>query len=399
MLKHNGTTNGPAGQTPGGYSQAQIDKFILQRAAGELLPEDRVALCHKRIVAPSQTVKVFYREDRQRAHYSGLLSCERVWTCAVCASRISEHRRRELSAAIADHPEFVPVLATFTLSHHQGEGLELVLGRLAKAFRRFAGGRRWVALRAEHEIAGWIVTTEITHGANGWHPHYHVLFFAEWGADLELLPPAERDVYVDRRRGRLELDLWGHWRDMVTAVGGDANKAAFDVRQGNEAVAWYLAKYGRMPTASRHNGRLKWSLSDELTKSVVKRGRGDGRSPWQLLGDAAEGDQRARDLWLEYARVMKGKRLLRYSNGLRARLALSEAEPTAGELVTTEDNAPGVTLLAELSYAVWRCVVKNNARGKVLAIAQGGDRVALWDYLRSLPGYPELQRVNEHKGP
>ncbi len=102
-------------------------------------------------------------------------------------------------------------------------------------------------------------------------------------------------------------------------------------------------------------------------------------------------------MFKEYFAAVKGSRLLRWSNGLRSLLGLG-AELDACELVASDDKQPELELLAELDLNQWRCVLQNDARGQLLAVAAAGDRPALFKWLRSLPGYPEFMRVNEHKG-
>lgn len=376
---------------------SQVDKFILQRAAGELLPSERVALCCKRVVSPSKTVKVFYNGDRQRAHFSGLMVCDSVWTCMLCACRVSEKRRKELSEAILAHPELVPVLGTFTVPHHRGERAAVVLARLKRAFHRFLGGRAWMALKDLYDVVGWIVNLDMTYTANGWHWHYHVLFFCAWGSDLASLPDSELDNYKAQRMAHLELDFWLRWRDVCASDDVGVERAAFDVRASDSDIADYVNKYGRMPKLVRRGGKMKWTVSDELTKSVVKRARGEGRTQWQLLGDYALGDAAAGELFKEYAAAVKGTNLLRWSRGLRSLLGLG-VEQNACDLAAEDDAQPGLELLAELSLAQWRCVLQNDARGQLKAVADTGDRPALFRFLRALPGYPEFMRVNEHKG-
>ncbi|SRR5258708_5626399 len=80
--------------------EARLMRWQLQREAQDLLPEERVAFCMRRIQA--SMVDVLYSPHRQLAHYQGLMRCGSVWVCPICAAKISEHRRSELEQAIAN---------------------------------------------------------------------------------------------------------------------------------------------------------------------------------------------------------------------------------------------------------------------------------------------------------
>lgn len=360
------------------------ERYYLQAAARRLLPADRLAKCNRAIVPNKSSVHVKHVPQKNAAYYCNIMRCERVWTCPVCAARISENRRKELNEALSHSEQFFVVMATFTVSHHAGQSLREVLALLHKSFKRFTSGRAIQSLKETHEIGGMVKALEVTHGKNGWHPHLHVLLFCRWGGDLALLPEAEHYRYLDQRVGLLELDFWERWRHIVENLGGEVSPDAFDVRGTNDAVADYVAKFGRLPSEVRPSS-YTWGPADEVTKAVVKRARGENRSPFQLLADYAEGDDRAGQLFQEYAAVMKGKRQLRWSPGLRDELGIG-VEKTLDELVTDDDLLADT--LAELDFDQWRVVLKNNARGRLLdvVIASNGDLTTLYDFLDALPG-------------
>ena len=97
--------------------------------------------------------------------------------------------------------------------------------------------KRWMI---EHYISCF----EITHGSNGFHPHYHILLFVPYGVPHQTLL-AMRD------------DMFSIWSDCCTKAGLDAPsyKHGLDLQPGDKAGD-YVAK---------------WGLEHEMTKGHVKK--------------------------------------------------------------------------------------------------------------------------------
>ena len=92
---------------------------------------------------------------------------------------ITEGRRTELKKGLANWIDMGghAYLVTFTNSHHRGDCLDGLLQgqkRLSKSFGK--NQSRKMLKRLGYQ--GRIVATEVTWGEqNGWHPHYHMIFF------------------------------------------------------------------------------------------------------------------------------------------------------------------------------------------------------------------------------
>jgi hypothetical protein len=140
---------------------------------------------------------------------------------------------------------------------------------------------------------------EITHGPNGWHPHLHVLMWTRGDVDLE------RDWFVER------------WEKCVVRELGKARRPGrsrgVDVRElvGSEG---YVTK-----------GQL------EITDADNKRALVGHTSIAHLAARVAERGATARDLdlWLQYVQATKARRMLTWTNGLRASAGLGEGEDDA----------------------------------------------------------------------
>ncbi len=139
------------------------------------------------------------------------------------------------------------------------------------------------------------------------------------------------------------------------------NDHGFRLTEGADRMAEYLTKVGHETT---------WTVSHELTKQVVKRGRGSNRSPMDLLWSFLAGDDGSGGLFREYASAMKGNRQLQWSPGGRAALGLG-AELSDQEVADqVEDTA---VLMARATLAEWRVILANDLRGELLEVAGRGD--------------------------
>lgn len=324
-----------------------VYRYFLQSLARELLPGERVYECLRRIVPGQETVDVLKHDLAKKAYYRNLIVCGRLWHCPVCAARISEKRRQELSAALAGS-KFIPILITYTVRHNQGMKLKALLPAVLESFRKLKSGRIWQNIVSEYAWVGSIRALEVTHGVNGWHPHIHELALLE----IKLASPQERG---------LENALKTRWEQVLKHSGHSASwEHGVDVESRDSGIREYVAKFGHEPI------KPNWSLEHELTKAIVKKSRGEGRTPTQLLADYGEGDIGAGRLWKEYANVFKGRNQLVWSRGLRELLGMGK-ETTDAEAAA--ELPPEARLLGRITPSQWRAILKADLRGELLDAA------------------------------
>jgi hypothetical protein len=311
-------------------------------------------------------VEVFHSPAEQRAHYGSLEVCSSVWLCPVCATKIAEGRRAELVAAVAEsRSKGGAVLhAIFTVRHQHGDNLQLLLDRFTRAYRGLTAHRTFKkGLRLLYQLFGSVRALEVTHGEkNGWHPHYHVLLFLSRPlskGQLEALESAMRSL----------------WKRVAALEGLTMDDHGFQLRATGGAVADYVSKFGRDPECD------PWGVESELAKAHVKRARGGGSTPWDLLRRFSDGDGRAAHLWREYADVFKGRQQLVWSPGLRAVLGL-EDEATNQEVAAS--LPADAVRLGWLSLTQWHLVLRYEMRADLLNVASTGDWSAVLAFVSGL---------------
>lgn len=329
----------------------RLERWALLSVVRDLMPNARTACCMRNRRAGHQ-VQVWRSVEYQRAHYRGLQTCASVWACPVCSAKISERRRAELMAAVAAHRAQggVVLLVTLTVPHVFGDDLRGMVARMLQAAKRMRISRAGRAVMAD--VQGWVRALEVTHGENGWHPHFHELWFMPAGC-------SKRDI---------QAKVFELWRNAAVKSGFTPPSARHGVRidDGSKAAAY----------------ASKWGLESELTQWHRKRGSESSDTPFDLLRRvlADAGDKEAGRLFREYAGAFFGRHQLQWSRGLKARFAVDDVGDA--ELVERADD--DADLLGVVGLDDWRRVVKARLRGVLLEIAITGRWVAVQGLLWSL---------------
>lgn len=312
-------------------------RYKLQGIAKRLLPKERVAQCQHRCGRGGVEINV--SSSTGRASYAGVVTCGSVWLCPVCSSKISNARRKELNQVLSWCREhgYQPVLMTLTARHGLADSLAGLLAAMKLAKRKLHQSREWRAL--ESSLVGHITATEVTHGDNGWHVHFHMLLLVDARTEFRALELCDLE--------RVWLRVLNHKQVML---GG--NGYAFDA-QGASHAGDYVSK---------------WGAAEEVTLSGSKRGNGKGQTPFELL-NAAEQDMGAATLFLEYAKEFKGKRQLVWSPGLKHLLRIIEK---SDQEVNEEPEEEDYQVVAIVPRATWALVVKRRLQAELLEVAEQG---------------------------
>jgi hypothetical protein len=343
-------------------AEKRLQRFYLQSAARELLPREKVAYCLRNIIPTATTVDLYRNPEFAKVSFGGLMVCASVWACPVCSSKVTERKRIDLGAGLRfwrDEAGGYLLLVTYTLRHHQGDDLSVVLGALLEAFERVHSGGWWVRFQAKHNIWGKVRALEVTHGDKGWHPHIHCLYFIGAGN----MPAVNA----------FELSLKERWLNLLKKHKRDASwENGIDVRIKDEDIASYVSKYGKEPD---------WKIEHEMTKSPSKIGKWHNKTAFQLLHEYNEGDSAAGRLYIQYAMTFKGKSQLHWSKGLRSLLHL-DIEKSDEELA--KEREKGALLWAQLTRDQWRVIVGNDARAELVKLGNAGDADAFWSFVNGL---------------
>jgi transcriptional regulator with XRE-family HTH domain len=407
----------------------------LRHVAGSIVG-GRQAACGT--AAVGQTVSIAVGHGRAELH--GLETCGSVWTCPVCAAKVTERRKQEVQTVKARHQARGGrvAMATLTLPHYAfdrcGDLLDVVRGsyRKVKQGRSWAGGytihrnaaKRLRRARLERGV-NQAATAEATYigmqALQAIEEGHRKPAQAEVTALCEFLGVPLQEVATWRPGVRERTGWAGDIRALEVLHGGNGwhphlhvlvfFEAGTSDGQMEEFSAWLWQRWSRI--VGRQTGREcserafewrelsededggyleKWGAAEELTKAHVKNASA-GRTPWQLLASIADGDDprqvaRDRSLFLDYAQAFKGARQLTWSGGLRDRYLSDQADQADEEVAAEEELQPGEEVeesyLVHLDRAIWKPLARAGLQAALIDAAdpdQGGGLRAVLDVI------------------
>ena len=358
-------------QTEDEYRRKRRQRYALQRVAAKLIPEERVSKCRWTVQRMDEPVELMLVGSR--SFYSGLQTCGSVWHCPVCSQRISETRRDEMNRLLiwARENGYTPVMLTLTASHSRDDELADQLARMKKAKKRLRQRREW--RRLKDRIIGTVTATEVTHGRNGWHSHFHEILIVDLdSAEIVVAQEKLTEAYVSKETW-YGLSKTGR-KDVKQRV-VKARKALREHRDVVETEIlddfqslvqpWLacLRGYGLDGLAERavhlagasFTGEYvtKWGAGEEVTLGSKKNSR-KGRTPMELLTDhGVHHDSRAGEYWIEYAEAFKGKRQLVWSRGLKDLAGIDDVDD-ADAAEDGEEEPEEEIVMAMIDAGTWQ---------------------------------------------
>ena len=260
------------------------------------------------------------------AGFVGVRRCKSPHSCLNCASSIAVERAKEIDYGKAAHEakygEGSVLMFTYTVAHEKGDDLGMLLVGLAASWKAHQTHRDWRAFEGNGDEldrvsvqrcpgggpgplitqreAWWRPTADLKivatvraldptySGFNGWHPHYHVLYFFN-------RPPTDEELETVRA---LAARLWE--QGVVSKMGEkhrpSAERGVVVTRSPEgSSVGSYLTKSGNIGAEVTDAGK-------------AKRGNGGSLTPFEIAARAADGRSGYVLLWQQYQRAMKGKR-------------------------------------------------------------------------------------------
>ena len=321
------------------------------------------------------------------AHYSGLQACGAIWTCPVCSPKIRQHRAVDADRAcatwLAQHGAGALLLLTLTLPHDHGETLQTVLASTRAAFSALVSGRAWKADKSAYGVRHYIRAHDVTVGANGWHPHLHLLLFLDRALTAEQL-----QAFRDR--------LFHRWGAAVASLDRRAPSYAHGVKLEAARSRADAARYVCQVVAGDPEHAVP--VAYELTRGDLKTSHHAGqRTPWQVLADYGDGHrERDRQLWLEYERATRRVNAIRWSVGLRRAVQLDTPELSDEQIALAE---VGGDVLLTFTREQWRTLrdaagfFDRTARSELLDAAELDGLAGVTRYLQLLERRQALDRA------
>lgn len=349
------------------YSERRDARVQLKEDLRDFRTRDRQARCGRSVIQGAAHV---VKSHDGTAHLAGVETCGSVWSCPTCAPKIRAERAKELERFATGWIRLDKglVMATFTVRHHSHERLSEQMAGLALAWRRMTAGRPWASLKSRFGVAGYTKAEEVTYGANGWHPHFHVLLWLDSAASDSTAEQLEGEIYA----------LWSRWVVEV-GLGEPTRKHGVDVKAvhrgegGARDIARYVAKV-------QGDAGVERSMGNEMMRGDLKASRLAGsRMPFQIAQDGVDqvvkdGDMADLVLWQEFERATYNRRALTWSRGLKALLCelleMQEDARTDEEIAAQE---VGGDVVASFPRESWYRHVASH-RGRTVAVLRAAEK-------------------------
>lgn len=348
-------------QQAGRYALMRTAQGLLWKKGNEWKEQARTCWCCRSMKREAGSVSVYRNEDGSGSSLTGLNRCGNIWTCPVCAAKVAETRRAELSAGLVAHlgNGGAAYLLTLTFPHEADHQMTELLEKFTNARQRLQNSRKWKEVMKQAGRIGSVASLEVTISQeHGWHPHLHLLIFAN------VQGFGEGDA-INEQGDLLSVaisELKTAWVNILLKTGlGDHRKIndmldhALNVRGGNQA-AEYIAKYGRDE---------RWGQSSEMTRHYAKQGASGERdgllhfTPFQLLTWAGNGDEWAIRKFIEYSTAIEGKRAVTWSPGLKKALAVLD-DRTDEEIAADDSVMPEQIHVGDLHKEQYQTLFRHN---------------------------------------
>lgn len=279
--------------------------------------------CHRWRSAGSHAQIVW--SGKNLAHWGGLQTSSSVWCSPLSAAAIARVRQVEVEQAVKSWTESQKgrsvAFLTLTLRHSAQNSLTELWDALSYCWRGITGTASWrggVRMDGDKKTYGirhFVKSVEITHGKNGFHPHLHVLLFIERPLDKRQLRTLK-----DRLFSRWSAAAERKGLKAPTPERGLVIEQSTGEVESMKRLSAYVAK-----------GNLS-SLGKEMTGSLLKSGRGDNRTLFQVLKDWGEkGSPVDRAIWREYEKASEGRRQISWSKGAKDELGVIALDDEAAE--------------------------------------------------------------------
>lgn len=378
------------------YREARQKRFDFQKTLIRLFRDKKTINgksfnfhgCKRSPIKHNENIEIVFSPAADSANYVGLQSCQRGNSCPHCAEIKAMQDKKELEAMRACHLRAGGslIMMTLTNGHHISDELSFLVDGQKIAVDKL---NKWISEQKFFDEFGGRVATvrawEVTYGKNGWHPHFHFLYYLN--DDLIERDSETGEALEEQQTLRIiRNSISEQWQKICKKVGLPTPdyEIGVDVRDGTHASK-YVGKFGDEIISMKSS----WGSSDELAKGHLKTSHkapesladalklDKGLTPWQLLELAHNGDKKAGDLFVEYVYGTFGTAQLYWYQGakklydLEAEIEARKQEQLELTAQKFDDNIiPEDYSFMSLPYGRWAAVVHCNMRSQLLTAVE-----------------------------
>lgn len=261
--------------------------------------------------------------------YDNVVTCKSGWSCPICSPKKALVRSKEIRELhrIVDYES---IMVTYTVQHNVRDRLGDLIKLLYASLRSARQGRRLSEFKKHSH--GYIRSTEIMYGKNGWHPHIHEIIYVKKGSTAEHV----KDTVIK------------HYKSSLAKSGRTVNDFTVDAKMWDGSTD-YITKGSDIEEV------VGWVNKESSTSLNI----------FQILRRSID-SKRFENLYLEYYYATKRRKITIVSRSLQ------EKYKEAKETVENEQEKHDAEIIHEFDRDEWKAICKAGIRYKVLLTLSGG---------------------------
>ena len=263
-----------------------------------------IAMCNHNTIQQSGVVPaVFLLYNDSEAKFFGQMTCKNTWACPCCTAKMMSKYKANIGDAIdaLDEQGYFGFMMTFTIPHLAFESCRNVTERLQRTWRRVISSHSTVKnnpyskFRQYFGVKYTIKCMEYTWGKNGWHPHFHSLFFIPKGKQNEILAWEESLKEIWLKQNRLITEAM-YGEEKTSAIFSRMDKTGYA-----NGVRISRTEDGKIMKALSGEYLCGWGADSEVTGNYRKTAsHEDHYTPYQILEMAASGNEEMAQLYIDF---------------------------------------------------------------------------------------------------
>lgn len=307
-----------------------LHSYLHKLIEEELTPQQKrtvqsIKNCCKRIIKPNYGESgVYLLAKKNKARFFGTAFCKNAWACPVCTPKVMFKHSRTIGLMIDEMKKrgYFGIMITFTIPHLRWFGCRETTDILYNTLRRMHIAARGHEAKKrnckrnvfcnffdELEINNRVVVCEYTWGKNGWHPHFHAIYWCKRGKEQKAL---EYEKALNEQ--------WLAWAKFYTkkyweenqlhrnlANVGKLDEALDKLYETCEKDAGILiGKKGNLINEAKSSDYIAgWGSENELTNLRLKEATTGHYTPHQILEKAYLGDEKFKKVYIEFLLAIK----------------------------------------------------------------------------------------------
>lgn len=283
--------------------------------------------CGSRLVMPSQgEMGSFLLASKGKAKFFGITHCNNSFACPVCTARKMSGYAEKFAALIdfMTKKGYFGFMMTFTVPHLRFMSLRETMDILYESFSYYrrmsklvkknkngtsrtsgsASGKFYKAVELKH----YVNVCEFTFGKNGWHPHFHGIYFVPIKYKDDILKYARElnDFWLHTTK-RITAKSWEKYKHFENAEVLQHTLDNLYLKCEKDTGCWISQKDGKILQATSSNYIAGWGANRELSGLMHKNANDGHYTPHQILELAYKGYDGFAALYLEFClQLVKG---------------------------------------------------------------------------------------------